>query len=92
LGVVALEEVLLASQFPDLDPLVVAADLMRADVTPLQPQDSLDRALELFVESDLLALPVVDGTPERRVIGIVKRSDVSSTYLRHVHGPSSESR
>jgi CIC family chloride channel protein len=87
LGIVALEEVLLASQFPDLDPLVVAADLMRADVTPLQPQDTLDRALELFVESDLMALPVVVGMPERHVIGMVKRSDVSSTYLRHVHGP-----
>jgi hypothetical protein len=42
--------------------------------------------LELFVESDRLTLPIVDGTPERRVIGIVKRADVSSTYLRHVHG------
>jgi CBS-domain-containing membrane protein len=66
--------------------LVVAADLMRTDVTPLQPDDQLDRALELFVESDRLTLPIVDGTPEKRVIGIVKRSDVSSTYLRHVHG------
>jgi NADH:ubiquinone reductase (H+-translocating) len=35
-------------------------------------------------QSDLLALPVVaDG---RRVVGIVKRADVSSTYLRHVQG------
>ena len=37
-------------------------------------------------ESDLLALPVVDGSPEGRVIGIVKRSDISSEYLRYVHG------
>jgi CIC family chloride channel protein len=86
LGVVSLEEVHLASRFPHLRGLVVAADLMRSDFTPLQPQDQLDRALELFVESNLLALPVVDGLPERRVIGIVKRADVSSTYLRYVHG------
>jgi len=60
---------------------------MRTDVTPLQPSDRLDRALELFVESDLLALPVVEGNGEKqRVLGIVKRSDVSSTYLRYVHG------
>jgi CIC family chloride channel protein len=85
-GVVSLEEVHLASQLPGLHSLVLAADLMRTDVTPLQPDDRLDRALELFVESDLLALPVVDGSPQRRVIGIVKRADVSSTYLRYVHG------
>jgi CIC family chloride channel protein len=88
LGVVSLEEVHLAAQSPDLRPLIVAADLMRLDVTPLHPEDRLDRALELFVESNLLALPVVDGAPERRVIGLVKRVDVSATYLRYVHGTS----
>jgi CIC family chloride channel protein len=83
-GVVSLEEVHLASVSPNLRALVVAADLMRTDVTPLRPEDRLDRALELFAESDLLALPVVEDG--RQVIGIVKRADVSSTYLRHVHG------
>jgi CIC family chloride channel protein len=86
LGVVGLEEVLLASQSKDLSGLVVAADLMQSDIVPLIPEDLLDRALELFVESDLLALPVVDGLSERRVIGVVKRADISSTYLRLVHG------
>jgi hypothetical protein len=33
----------------------------------------------------LLALPVVDGDG-RRVLGVVKRADISSTYLRHVQG------
>jgi CIC family chloride channel protein len=86
LGHVSLEEVHLASLSPHLRPLVIAADLMRADITPLRPEDTLDRALELFVESDRLALAVVDGTPEQHVIGIVKRSEISSMYLRHVHG------
>jgi CIC family chloride channel protein len=89
LGVVSLEEVHLASLYPHLRPLVVAADLMRTDVTPLEAEDRIDRALELFVESNLLALPVVDGTLGGRVIGVVQRSDVSSTYLRMVHGPAS---
>lgn len=86
LGIVSLSEVYLASQSPNLGSLVVAADLMRTDVTPLRPEDRLDRALELFVESDLLALPVVDGDGAARVVGIVKRADVSSTYLRYVQG------
>ena len=74
---------------PNLAPLVLAADLMRTDVTPLRPDDRLDRALELFVESDLLALPVVEGVEVARVIGIVKRVDVSSTYLKYVQGDGS---
>jgi len=89
LGVVSVDEVHRASQLPHLGTLLVAADMMRDDLTPLRPGDRIDRALELFVESDLLALPVVedqDGAP--RVVGIVKRSDVSSTYLRHVQGVS----
>lgn len=86
LGMVSLEEVHLASQSPPLSSLLVAEDLMRSDITPLAPDDRLDRALELFVESDRLDLPIVDGTPQQRVIGMAKRSDISTTYLRHVHG------
>jgi CIC family chloride channel protein len=86
LGMVSIEEVHQAAQLPGVRPLVVAADLMRSDVTPLRPEDRLDRALELFVENDLLVLPVVDGSPEQQVIGIARRSDISGTYLRYVQG------
>jgi CIC family chloride channel protein len=91
LGVVSLEEVHLATQSPHVNSILVAADLMRTDIVPLRAEHRLDRALELFVENDLMALPVVDDTPERRVIGLVKRTDVSSTYLRHVQGEPSRS-
>ena len=59
-----------------------------SDVQPLTPDDTLDRALELFVENDLLTLPVVTNLAERQVIGMVSRFDISSAYLRHVHGPA----
>ncbi len=90
-GVVTVEEVLLASQSPHLRSLLVAMDLMR-EVSPLTPDDPLDQAMELFVESDLLALPVVDGLGNKRVLGIVKRADLSGTYLRQLQGtqPSTE--
>lgn len=86
LGMVSLEEVHLASCLPSVGPLVVAADMVNSDVPPLRPDDHLDRALERFVESDRLALAVVDATPEKHVIGIVRRADISSAYLRRVHG------
>jgi CIC family chloride channel protein len=86
LGVVSLEEAHLASRLPNLLSIVLATDLMRSDVVPLHAGDPLDVALELFVENNLLELPVVDESPRQRVIGIVTRTDVSSTYLLHVHG------
>ena len=85
-GVVTLEEVHLASLSPHLGPLVVAADRLRGDVEPLTPEDRLERAMELFVENDLLVLPVVDGPAQRRVVGLVKRADISGTYLRQLQG------
>lgn len=88
LGVVNLEEVHLASQSHYLHPLVLAEDLMRSDVQPLTPDDTLDRALELFVENDILSLPIVTNPQERQVLGMVSRFDISSTYLKHVHGPA----
>jgi CIC family chloride channel protein len=91
LGVVTLEEIYLASQSVHAGPMVIAADLMRADVTPLQATDPLDRALELFAESNLLELPVVDGPNGIVLIGMVRRSDVARTYVRHVQGPNAPS-
>jgi CBS domain-containing protein len=72
-----------------LKPLILAEDLMRTDVRPLTPDDTLDRALELFVENDLLALPVVDDLKHRILVGMLRRHDISSAYVRRVHGPAS---
>ncbi len=43
--------------------------------------------LELFVENDLLVLPVVDDLKQRRVVGMVHRHEISGAYLRRVQGP-----
>ena len=88
-GVIGLEEAHPASHEPALRPLVLAEDLMRGDIRPLTPDNTLDHALELFVESDLSALPVVEDLQQRRVLGMVRRREISSAYLRHVHGPAS---
>jgi CIC family chloride channel protein len=86
-GVVSLEEAFAAEQAPNAAPVLLAADLMRAEVQPLRPDDGLDRAMELFAENDLLALPVVDE--EARVIGVVRRYDVANSYLQRLHAPRS---
>ena len=86
LGVIDLEEAHQAAHAGDLGPLLVAKDLMRSDVRPLTPGDTLDRALELFVENDLPALPIVADLQQQKVMGMIRRQEISSAYLRHVHG------
>jgi CIC family chloride channel protein len=86
LGVVNLEEVHLAARSQHAQVMLLAADLMRDDVLPLQPDHGLDRALELFVRNNLQALPVVQDATDRRVVGIVRRSDIASAYVRRMHG------
>jgi CBS domain-containing protein len=86
IGVIDVENVHIASQAPDAAHLIVAADLMRTDVVPLTPEDTLDQAQELFVDNDLLALPVVDDLHRRRPIAMVRRHEIASAYLQYVHG------
>ena len=61
LGIINLEEIGRIVQTPEMEALLVAADILVSDIEPLVPSDELDRAMELFVENDLLALPIVDN-------------------------------
>ncbi len=85
-GVIDLEEVYLASQAPSLLPLVLAADLMHADVSPVLANESLENVYATFVESGYQALPVVDNLEDRRVQGMIRRGEVASAYLRLLYG------
>ena len=65
---------------------------MRSGVQPLTPDDRLDRAMELFAENDLPELPVVASDDGRRLLGMVRRTDVAKAYLRRVHAQASPPR
>ncbi|HWB00122.1 MAG TPA: chloride channel protein [Pirellulales bacterium] len=90
-GMVNLDEVQGAALMPNARSLLVAADLMRTDIATLVPTDSLDHALEQFVEHDLMALPIVDGETGRHFLGIVERGQIGRAYLQNVHGPRNAS-
>jgi len=85
LGIVNLEDIGRMTQTPEMASLLVAADLAVNDVEPLMPDDELDLAMELFVENDLLALPIVDNRVDRRVIGMIRRYEIANTYLSYLH-------
>ena len=45
------------------------------------------RAILAFVENDIRALPIVNDLTEKRVLGMITRTEITSAYLRFVHGP-----
>jgi CIC family chloride channel protein len=88
-GVVVLEDVYTAGRGAHARSWLLAADLMRPLERALRPEDRLDQAMELFVEYDLLALPVAEAVGER-VVGLVRRSDLAQAYLRQLHGQAED--
>ena len=88
LGVIHLNEVYWMSHRQSTLPWLLAVDLMIWGITPLKPQDSLERAVEIFAENDLSELPVVDGPEGKKLLGMIRRTDVVKAYLRRVHSQS----
>jgi CBS-domain-containing membrane protein len=57
---------------------------------PLMPQDSLERAIEVFAENDLQEVPVVNARPDNKLVGMVRRTDIARAYLRRVHADKTQ--
>lgn len=68
---------------PDLDPVLIVADLMSPLVT-ISPDDSLYRALRLFNETGYTRLPVVDVEQRDKLLGLLHLEDLNAAYQRTV--------
>jgi CIC family chloride channel protein len=90
LGVVHLHELYWTANRRATLPWLVAVDLMRDDIEPLTPQDSLERAIEVFAENDLQEVPVVNARPDNKLVGMVRRTDIARVYLRRVHAQQTQ--
>ncbi|RMH71753.1 MAG: chloride channel protein [Gemmatimonadetes bacterium] len=64
--------------------MLIADDVMNRDVLTVTPDASLLDALHCFGVRDVNALAVVDGSPQNRLIGILRRPDVLQRYRREV--------
>ncbi|MBL9124822.1 MAG: chloride channel protein, partial [Planctomycetaceae bacterium] len=61
--------------------LLLAADLLREEATPLTATDPLPLALERFVERRVTLLPVVNNSRELRWLGVVRREELGALAL-----------
>ncbi|SDH28690.1 chloride channel protein [Roseospirillum parvum] len=84
LGPISAQELSAASFDPNLDPLVVAADLIHPSPPMLTPEDTLDQALRVMSGEGLEHLPVVEDRTSRRLLGTVRETDLLLYYNREL--------
>jgi len=64
--------------------LIVAADLAMTDVPTVTPEDNLLKAMRLFTQKGVEALPVVDPEDPCRIICMLRREEVIAAYDREM--------
>ena len=69
---------------PDLEHLIVAKDLATLAVTTVTPSDNLKDALAKLAYRSIEQLPVVDARDPKKLIGILTRHDIITTYNKAI--------
>ncbi len=64
--------------------LVLASEIMTRDVITITPDDNLEKAFELFKDKNISIIPVVSVYAPRKVIGVLKKSELIRAYSRNV--------
>ncbi|MCK4632342.1 MAG: chloride channel protein, partial [candidate division Zixibacteria bacterium] len=83
-GVISLQDIRSLLSQHTLDYLVIAQDLVRPDTLVIKIDDTLEYANDIFGSRDYRLLPVIDPADERKVIGVVRRSELLRYYNRRL--------
>ena len=70
----------LITEFDSLKESLIANDIADNRVTTITEKHDLDYALKILTKADIDELPVVSEDNNKKVIGIISRQDVLSTY------------
>ncbi len=84
IGLLSLRDVRQVISRKSLDYLVIAQDLVSANPISVQPEENLEHVMREFSLRDLRVLPVVSDGSERRLLGIIRRDDVTDFYNRRL--------
>jgi CIC family chloride channel protein len=72
------------TRLADLKDIIIAADLMTADVITLPASGNLETALHLFEAHHISIIPITEPSDPQKVIGILKKDDLLSAYKEKV--------
>jgi CIC family chloride channel protein len=76
LGAVSLHDVKTFLDRPELETVVIAADIMNEDFPRVSPRQGMSEALHKFSEANSERLPVVDDLSSQRLIGSISKTDI----------------
>jgi CIC family chloride channel protein len=85
LGAVSLHDVKAFLDRPELETVVIAADIMDENFPRISPLHSMGDALKKFSETRSERLPVVDNLTSQRLIGSISKTDI----ILHLAGEES---
>jgi chloride channel protein, CIC family len=85
LGAVSLHDVKAFLDRPELETVVIAADIMDENFPRISPLHSMADALKKFAETRSERLPVVDNLTSQRLIGSISKTDI----ILHLAGEQS---
>jgi len=71
-------------EIEDLSELIVAADIMTKNIYCITQDDNLATAFEIFEGKQISTLPVVDVNNPKRVVGVLKKSDLILAYNQKI--------
>jgi CIC family chloride channel protein len=70
----------LITEFESLKESLIANDIADNHVASITRKQDLDYALKIVTKGDIEELPVIESETERKVIGVISRSDILSIY------------
>jgi CIC family chloride channel protein len=76
LGAISLHDVKTFLDRPELESVVIAADIMNEDFPRVSPHQGMGEALHKFSEANSERLPVVDDLSSQRLIGSISKTDI----------------
>ena len=87
IGVFSMEDVRRVVATPEVWSLLVADDLgvTGASVVFLDPDEDLHTALRKFMAAEVTVLPVLEGPPPSRLLGLLSHHQMMQAYDRVVH-------
>jgi CIC family chloride channel protein len=85
-GMVVADDLRIALQERDAIPLLVAGDIVRAELPAIRSTDDLAKALEDFSQNEVARLPVCLATDPDRIIGLISRRALMQRYNAALSG------
>jgi CIC family chloride channel protein len=85
LGAISLHDVKTFLDRPELESVVIAADIMNEDFPLVTPVNGMSEALHKFSDANSERLPVVDDLINKRLIGSISKTDI----ILHLAGEQS---